>query len=110
MHQKDIPLFRPNAALTSVAPDRAVGNPLRADGEPRVSGLCAGTVGTDGPTDAAGGFALPNSLQRARNAGFSRAAHLDNNDFYPLLKASGDLLVAGSTRTNVMDLAAILVN
>jgi len=70
-------------------------------------GLCvlaAGTDGTDGPTDAAGGFADGGTLSRARAAGLDPAAILRENDSNRLLGASGDLFVTGPTGTNVTDL------
>lgn len=66
--------------------------------------LAAGTDGTDGPTEAAGGFADGQTLARARRAGLDPRAILQNNDSHRLLLASGDLFVTGPTGTNVMDL------
>lgn len=77
----------------------------RPEGE-RVSALFAGTDGTDGPTDAAGGFAdtrMPDDM-----AADARAA-LDNNDSYAALERAGALLRTGPTLTNVMDLAIVCV-
>lgn len=62
------------------------------------------TDGTDGPTDAAGGFADGQSLARIRARGLDARAALTNNDSYALLEATGDLLVTGPTNTNVNDL------
>ena len=69
-----------------------------------LSVLAAGTDGTDGPTDAAGGFADGGTASRAIAAGIDPAASLRNNDTYRLLQASGDLYRSGPTGTNVMDL------
>nr|MCU0760848.1 DUF4147 domain-containing protein [Steroidobacteraceae bacterium] len=66
--------------------------------------LAAGTDGTDGPTDAAGGFADGGTLERARRAGLDPAARLADNDSHRLLAGAGDLFVTGPTGTNVMDL------
>ncbi len=76
---------------------------------PGVALLAAGTDGTDGPTDAAGAICDGDTLARARAGGLDPARHLANNDAYPLLAAIGDLLITGPTRTNVMDLHAVLV-
>ena len=76
---------------------------------PGVALLAAGTDGTDGPTDAAGAICDGDTLARARADGIDPARHLENNDAYPLLAATGDLLITGPTRTNVMDLHAVLV-
>ena len=81
---------------------------LDMEGLPDVLVLAAGTDGTDGPTDAAGAFAFGDTLARAREAGMSPRAHLENNDSYHFFKALGDLVVTGPTRTNVMDLLLIL--
>lgn len=72
--------------------------------------ICAGTDGTDGPTDAAGGFALSGDIRRIRNLGLDPQACLDKNDSYSLLEKAGCLLRTGPTRTNVMDIVIILVD
>ncbi len=66
--------------------------------------LAAGTDGTDGPTDAAGGFADGSSWDRAISLGMNPADFLRRNDTYPLLRDAGDLFRTGPTGTNVMDL------
>lgn len=71
--------------------------------------LAAGTDGTDGPTDAAGAICDGSTLARARAVGMEPARHLANNDAYPLFAALDDLLMTGPTRTNVMDVHALLV-
>ena|SRR5579885_1688919 len=76
----------------------------------RIAALCAGTDGIDGPTDAAGAFATPATVARARAAGLNPAEHLARNNSYALLKAADDLFQTGPTGTNVTDLAAALVN
>jgi hydroxypyruvate reductase len=68
-----------------------------------------GSDGTDGPTDAAGGMVDGTSVQRMRDAGKLPEVHLDENDSYHALKSIGDLLVTGSTGTNVNDLMVVLV-
>jgi glycerate 2-kinase len=73
--------------------------------EPGILVLSAGTDGTDGPTDAAGAFATAATAKDARAA---RAA-LDANDSYSYLQGTGDLLLTGPTRTNVMDVRILLV-
>jgi len=83
---------------------------LHLDGWDRITCLCGGTDGTDGPTDAAGAFAEGGTVQRARQLGFSAAAHLRENDAYPFFAALGDLLLTGPTGTNVMDLRLFLVS
>lgn len=72
-----------------------------------------GTDGSDGPTDAAGGFAASGDLARLERAapGMASAARraLDDNDSYAFLDRAGCLLRTGPTRTNVMDVAVALV-
>jgi glycerate 2-kinase len=48
-------------------------------------------------------------VERARAAGLDPLRHLEENDAYPLLDATGDLVRTGPTRTNVMDLHVVLV-
>ena len=66
------------------------------------------TDGRDGPTDAAGGAVDGATLARARRAGLDPARRLRNNDAYPLLRTTGDLITTGPTGTNVADLALVL--
>ncbi|MBO5555902.1 MAG: glycerate kinase [Oscillospiraceae bacterium] len=68
-----------------------------------------GSDGTDGPTDAAGGFADSETVGRLRSAGFDLYEVLRNNDAYTALKASGGLIVTGATGTNVNDVAVALL-
>jgi hydroxypyruvate reductase len=72
--------------------------------------LSGGTDGRDGPTDAAGGIADPNTLERMLHAGMNPLALLDNNDSYTALKSSQDLLDTGATGTNVADLQVLLIH
>ena len=72
-----------------------------------VTALFAGSDGSDGPTDAAGGLVDASTSVRARGRGLDARAHLENNDAYTLLEASGDLFITGPTGTNVTDFALI---
>ena len=74
---------------------------------PHICALFAGTDGTDGPTDAAGGCAWAGNLAIAGLEQARRA--LEENDSYAILHHCGALLRTGPTRTNVMDLAILLV-
>lgn len=71
--------------------------------------LCAGTDGSDGPTDAAGAFADSTTVQRAMLAGLDPQQYLHNNDSYHFFDILGDLYKTGPTNTNVMDLRIVLV-
>lgn len=91
------------------AQELALAFALAAEGEGGLSALFAGTDGSDGPTDAAGGIVDGTTAARARERGLDPRAHLDRNDSHPVLAATGDLLVTGPTHTNVTDLALIRV-
>ena len=82
---------------------------LELEGWEGIVGLSGGTDGTDGPTDAAGGVATPTTAGRARALGLDPREHLERNDSYTLLDATGDLVRTGPTRTNVMDVQVVLV-
>jgi len=62
------------------------------------------TDGTDGPTDAAGGIATPDTVARGQARGLDARAALADNDSYHYLAALGDLILTGPTNTNVNDL------
>ena len=70
--------------------------------------LAAGTAGTDGPTDAAGGLIDAGSVARGRAAGLDPSRALADNDAHAFLSASGDLVVTGPTNTNLLDLYLVL--
>jgi len=70
--------------------------------------LAAGTDGTDGPTDAAGGFVDPSSMDRARYKGLSQRTALTNNDSYHYLAACDGLIRTGPSGSNVNDLVLVV--
>ncbi len=76
----------------------------------RIAALFAGTDGIDGPTDAAGAFAFPNSVARAEAGGINLETALSRNDAYNCFKGIDDLFVPGPTGTNVADIFIGLVN
>jgi glycerate 2-kinase len=76
----------------------------------RIAALVAGTDGIDGPTDAAGAFASPDTVADGDRAGVSAATALTRNDSYNFFKASGGLFVTGPSGTNVSDIFVGLVN
>jgi len=78
-------------------------------GDPGMVVLCAGTDGTDGPTDAAGAIADGGTIRRAEAAGLNAPDFLSNNDAYHFFKSLQDLVLTGPTNTNVMDLHIFLV-
>ena len=82
---------------------------LDLQGVANVAVLSAGTDGTDGPTDAAGGFVDGSTVERARARGLDAQDFLRRQDSYTLLHALGDLHRTGPTGTNVMDLVVGVV-
>ncbi|MBR4458199.1 MAG: DUF4147 domain-containing protein [Clostridia bacterium] len=68
-----------------------------------------GSDGTDGPTDAAGGYADGDTCAALASAGLSADAVLRDNDAYHALQAVGGLIVTGPTGTNVNDVAVALL-
>ena len=72
--------------------------------------ISVGSDGTDGPTDAAGGYADGDTLAELESKGLRVAEVLKDNDAYHALKAMGGLIFTGPTGTNVNDVAIGLVN
>jgi glycerate 2-kinase len=66
--------------------------------------LAAGTDGTDGPTDAAGGIVDGATRKRGEAAGIDARSALADNDGGTFLAKSGDLVITGPTNTNLLDL------
>ncbi len=64
-----------------------------------------GSDGTDGPTDAAGGYVDGGTRDVLRALGIEIPAVLAENDAYHALKRAGGLIVTGPTGTNVNDLS-----
>ena len=68
-----------------------------------------GSDGTDGPTDAAGGFVDGATRQRLLEKGIHIDQVLLNNDAYHALQRTGGLIFTGPTGTNVNDVTVGLV-
>ena len=68
----------------------------------------AGSDGTDGPTDAAGGIVDGATAMRLKGKGLNIQEILDNNDSYNALAAVDGLIKTGPTGTNVNDVTVIL--
>ena len=68
-----------------------------------------GSDGTDGPTDAAGGYVDGDTLAALTDAGMDVFSALRDNDAYHALKAVSGLIVTGPTGTNVNDVAVALL-
>lgn len=68
-----------------------------------------GSDGTDGPTDAAGGYVDGDTRNELAGQGLRIYDVLRQNDAYTALKACGGLIVTGATGTNVNDVAVLLI-
>ena len=79
------------------------------DGLSDVCVFSVGSDGTDGPTDAAGGYADGKTASKIKKCGKTANEYLENNDAYNALMLSGGLIFTGPTGTNVNDVAVILV-
>ena len=78
-----------------------------------LEGVClfsVGSDGTDGPTDAAGGFVDGSTAEKLRAKGIDISEVLKNNDAYHALQAVDGLILTGPTGTNVNDVAVALIN
>jgi hydroxypyruvate reductase len=87
-----------------------LGLAIALQGAPGICALSCDTDGIDGTDSAAGAVVLPDTLERARQAGLDPAHYLRTNNAYCFFEALGDLVVTGPTRTNVNDFRAILVD
>ena len=69
-----------------------------------------GSDGTDGPTDAAGGYVDTDTDKTLKEQGIDIFSVLQNNDAYHALQACGGLIMTGPTGTNVNDVAVVLID
>ena len=76
---------------------------------PNAAIISVGSDGTDGPTDAAGGYVDTQTLGALREKGLDYAQMLGNNDSYHTLKAVDGLIFTGPTGTNVNDISVALL-
>ena len=82
---------------------------------PELSGLAGccvfsiGSDGTDGPTDAAGGYTDGDTCASLAAHGLDVFTVLQNNNAYPALKAVDGLIITGATGTNVNDVSVALI-
>ena len=82
---------------------------------PELSGLAGccvfsiGSDGTDGPTDAAGGYTDGDTCASLAAHGLDVFTVLQNNNAYPALKAVDGLVITGATGTNVNDVSVALI-
>ena len=78
-------------------------------GLPNAAVFSVGSDGTDGPTDAAGGYADGDTCQELMKHGLSIDDVLQNNDAYHALQKTDGLIFTGPTGTNVNDVAIALL-
>ncbi len=78
-------------------------------GIPGAAVFSVGSDGTDGPTDAAGGYADYETAGTLKAQGIEIYQVLQDNDAYHALQKSGGLIITGPTGTNVNDVAVALL-
>lgn len=69
-----------------------------------------GSDGTDGPTDAAGGYVDGTTYETLRSQGIHISDVLQDNDAYHALQKCDGLIITGATGTNVNDISVLLIN
>jgi len=78
-------------------------------GIPGAAVFSLGSDGTDGPTDAAGGYCDFETKAKLAAQGILIPAVLQNNDAYNALAKCDGLLMTGPTGTNVNDVSILLI-
>jgi hydroxypyruvate reductase len=82
---------------------------------PGISGIrnaavfSVGSDGTDGPTDAAGGYTDGDTYTELKEQSINVFDALKDNDSYNALKKTEGLIFTGPTGTNVNDVAVALI-
>ena len=79
------------------------------EGNDTMAVFSVGSDGTDGPTDAAGGYADGDTAAELRAKGLEIYKVLQDNDAYNALRAVDGLIFTGPTGTNVNDVAVALL-
>ena len=83
---------------------------------PHIAGLAnaavfsVGSDGTDGPTDAAGGYVDGDTVATLLGQNIRIHEVLENNDAYHALQRADGLIITGPTGTNVNDVAVALIH
>ena len=77
---------------------------------PGITTLCAGTDGTDGPTDAAGAVVDSETFATSIDKRIDLGTYIRDFDSYHFFKKIGGQIVTGPTMTNVMDIIVIIVD
>ena len=76
---------------------------------PNAAVFSVGSDGTDGPTDAAGGYVDGETVGELALNNLTVDDVLQNNDAYHALQKIGGLIMTGPTGTNVNDVAVALL-
>ncbi len=82
---------------------------LALSGAAGIHAIACDTDGVDGAAEVAGAVIAPDTLTRARSAGWDAAAALQRNDAHSFFAAVGGQVVTGPTLTNVNDFRAVLI-
>ncbi len=80
------------------------------DGLSGVAVFSVGSDGTDGPTDAAGGYVDGETATALRTRGIDIFSVLQDNDAFHALEMAEGLIYTGPTGTNVNDVAVVLID
>ncbi|MCR5093528.1 MAG: glycerate kinase [Lachnospiraceae bacterium] len=78
-------------------------------GIPGTAVFSLGSDGTDGPTDAAGGYVDEDTCTELKAKGIDVRTVLSDNDAYNALKETDGLIITGPTGTNVNDVSVALI-
>ena len=89
--------------------ETALSAAFKIDGIRNAAVFSVGSDGTDGPTDAAGGYVDGSTIRTIIEAGLDPERMLYDNDSYNALRTSGGLIITGPTGTNVNDVAVVLI-
>lgn len=87
----------------------ALGAAIGLNGLENAAVFSVGSDGTDGPTDAAGGYTDSDTISELKANGIDVFDILKNNDAYNALNAVNGLIFTGPTGTNVNDVAVALI-
>lgn len=79
-------------------------------GMSNVAVFSVGSDGTDGPTDAAGGYVDGFTAEKLKHMGIEVSDVLQDNDAYHALQKVDGLVITGPTGTNVNDLSVLLID
>ena len=90
--------------------EKTIGNPNKLSIEMSKRHFSVGSDGTDGPTDAAGGYSDGDTVNTLKENGIDIYKVLADNDAYNALRETDGLIITGPTGTNVNDVAVVLIN